>query len=136
MQVTALHIERVIGLSPSNNHTVSYCPGKSDILCYPAGPFAVVYSSSTRQQLHLLRSTTSNRALNCACWSTTGETIAAGETGGEAAVLIWTVSTEKLVHELKAHKHCVAALCFSPDGECKLQHSDLHRAAEGEAAAR
>lgn len=115
-QVATLHIERVIGLSPINSNTVAYCPVKEDVLCYPAGPYAVVYSSFTGQQLQLLRSTTSNHALHCVCWSMDGEHIAAGEDGTDASVIIWSFKDGRLVHELKAHKHSVASLCFATDG--------------------
>lgn len=115
-QVVQLQIDRVIGLSPPNAGTVAYCPINTDVLCYPAGSFAVVFSSSSKQQLRLLRSTTSNAALSCVAWSGSGEHIAAGEAGPNPSISIWDWSSSKCIHELKGHKQSIASARFSPDG--------------------
>lgn len=115
-QVTALQIERVIGLSAPNSRTVCFCPSEADLLCYPAGSFAVVFNTATRQQLQLLRSTTSNNPLKCVCWSTNGDYIAAGEDAANASVFVWCLDSGKCMQELKAHRQSVASLCFSLDG--------------------
>jgi WD40 repeat protein len=112
-QVEQLQIDRVIGLSPPSTGTVAHCPSNADLLAYPAGSFAVVYNSSSRQQLRLLRSTTSNAQLGCIAWSASGEQLAAGEAGSSPAILVWDWNGSKCLAELKAHKHSIACVRFS-----------------------
>ncbi|WIA09056.1 hypothetical protein OEZ85_008470 [Tetradesmus obliquus] len=119
--VEQLQIDRVIGLSPPSSGTVAHSPSHADILAYPAGSFAVVYNSSSRQQLRLLRSTTSNAQLGCIAWSASGEHVATGEAGSNSAILVWDWNSSKCLAELKAHKHSVACVRFSQtDGKLLL----------------
>lgn len=112
-QVEQLQIDRVIGLTPPNSGTVAHCPSHADLLAYPAGAFAVVYNSSSRQQLRLLRSTTSNAQLGCIAWSANGEQLAAGEAGLNPSIIVWDWSSSECMAELKAHKYSIACVRFS-----------------------
>ncbi|KAF6266674.1 hypothetical protein COO60DRAFT_8922 [Scenedesmus sp. NREL 46B-D3] len=112
-KVEQLQIDRVIGLTPPNSGTVAHCPSHADLLAYPAGAFAVVYNSSSRQQLRLLRSTTSNAQLGCIAWSANGEQLAAGEAGLNPSIIVWDWSSSECMAELKAHKYSIACVRFS-----------------------
>eukprot|EP00882_Tetradesmus_deserticola_P024887 GHRQ01027236.1.p1 GENE.GHRQ01027236.1~~GHRQ01027236.1.p1 ORF type:complete len:170 (-),score=42.64 GHRQ01027236.1:206-715(-) len=112
-QMEQLQIDRVIGLTPPNTGTVAHCPSHADLLAYPAGSFAVIYNTSSRHQLRLLRSTTSNAQLGCIAWSASGEQIAAGEAGANPSILVWDWSSSKCMAELNVHKHSIACVRFS-----------------------
>jgi WD40 repeat protein len=89
-----------------------------------------VYNSLSRQQLRLLRSTTSNAQLGCIAWSASGEQIAAGEAGSNPSILVWDWSGSKCLAELKAHKHSVSCVRFSQtNGGLTQQAGAVHACA-------
>lgn len=121
--VCQLQPERVLGLSaPSHD---SLAAGPNGLLACASGCFTAVLDAATRQQTHLLRSASSNRRIACVAWAPGGQHLAAGEAGSGACVLVWQLggsdnndssSSSRCVHELKAHKHSITSLRFSPDG--------------------
>ena len=116
VQVQPLSLERVSGLSPANACTVSHSPIDPSLLAYAAGAHAVIYDSAMRQQTRALASG-GGRTLLCVAFSPDGACLVAGEKGQAPAVLVWEVSSGRMVHEMRGHKHGVARLSFSYDGE-------------------
>ncbi|KAF8072924.1 mapkbp1 [Scenedesmus sp. PABB004] len=121
--VAPLAIERVIGLAGgAGAGVVASSAAHPGLLAWPAGAFVVLSSAAGRHQNALLRSTSSNAPLACIDWAPDGEHIAAGEDGGGgggggAGVLVWSVASRQCLQELRAHKHAVACVRFSPDGK-------------------
>lgn len=106
---------KVVALSAPHHATAVYNPTK-DLVAYAAGCFAVVCDSTSQEQQHHFRSTTSNQPLQCVAWSHDGQHLAAGEAGSNARVYVWKLSSGQCACELKGHKHTVASLCFSSHG--------------------
>lgn len=115
--VSQLQVHGVHALSTPSKSVVAACPTADHLVGSLASSFAVIYDTSTDQQVQLLRSTTSNQPLQCLAWSCCGSHLAAGESGNNPSVIVWDVSSGRCVHELKGHRSTVGQLCFSPDGE-------------------
>jgi WD domain, G-beta repeat len=131
--VVALQIDRVIGLSPpAGAAAIAASPIDPDLLLWPAGAFAVVFSTSRQHEVELLRSCGSSRLLACTAWSPDGDVIAAGEVGEGANVLLWRRGAGgACLHELSGHKHGIAALRFVPDGALFQRMRGMHAAPGG-----
>jgi WD40 repeat protein len=115
--VSQLQVHGVYALSRPSKAVVAACPAADHLVASAANSFAVIHDASTDEQVHLLRSTTSNQPLQCLAWSCCGTYLAAGEGGNNPTIIVWEVSSGRCAQELKGHRSTIGQLCFSPDGK-------------------
>jgi len=113
--VEELQLEHVIGLNP-NPSSMAYSQGSSEV-AYIAGCVVVIYDARANVQRLFLRAPSSNKPFNCVAFSPGGTHVAAGEHGSHPSLVVWELTTQLCVAELKGHKHGVASICFSPSGK-------------------
>ncbi len=126
-QVPQLQAEAVLGVTPAASRSASCSPGQTQLVAYPAGSTIVVYDVAGFCQRFLLRASATSRQIACTAFAPLGQYLAGGERSGPApAVLVWDLSEEgRCVQELRAHKHGISSLAFSPDGAWVLSHTAL-----------
>lgn len=113
-----LQLERVVGMSPPSPSSISFCPAQPALLAYPAGCLVVLLDTATRSQARFLRSRKGSRKpLACIAWAHDGSRLAAGECGPSPTTFVFDAATGRCLHELKGHKHGVACVAFSRNGE-------------------
>ncbi|KAI8015324.1 Mitogen-activated protein kinase-binding protein 1 [Camellia lanceoleosa] len=111
-----LKLKEVIGLTTKNaNGLASNVSGSRCV--YVAGCVVVVYNVESGSQSHLVVSNRMPKPLSCVAMSKDGGFVAAGESGHQAAVLVWDCVSLAFLSELKSHQHGVACSAFSPDGK-------------------
>ncbi|KAL8254904.1 hypothetical protein R6Q59_033125 [Mikania micrantha] len=111
-----LDLEEIIGLTVTNANGLasSNCDSK---FAYTAGCVVVLYDVDLGIQSHLMVSNRSPKPLSCVAVSQDGSYVAAGESGHQPAIIVWSSSTLVSVSELKGHRYGVACIAFSPDGK-------------------
>ncbi|KAH9324663.1 hypothetical protein KI387_004841, partial [Taxus chinensis] len=112
-----LELEKVIGLTTTNSSGFASNFSTGDFV-YLAGCVVVVYNVNANCQVRFLVASRTPKPLTCVAYShRSGKFIAAGESGHRPAVIIWDSSNGSCIAELKAHKHGVSCLEFSPNGK-------------------
>ncbi|XP_065853201.1 uncharacterized protein [Euphorbia lathyris] len=109
-------LEEINGLTTKNSNGLASNISTSSC-AYVAGCVVVVYNVDSGRQSHLMVSHRTPRPLSCVAVSQDGRFVAAGESGGQPAVLVWDCSTKSYVSELKDHLYGVECIAFSPDGQ-------------------
>eukprot|EP01091_Cochliopodium_minus_P004086 TRINITY_DN14001_c0_g1_i1.p1 TRINITY_DN14001_c0_g1~~TRINITY_DN14001_c0_g1_i1.p1 ORF type:complete len:255 (-),score=64.54 TRINITY_DN14001_c0_g1_i1:49-813(-) len=124
----SLSLEKIIGNTSSNNSSISINPSSNEI-AYPAGCVVVLYDSVQNKQTFL--SSGRQQAINSLSHSPDGKYLAVGEKGKDSRIVIWDLSTKKVMMELaNAHKHGIGTLSFSKGSNkflmsCGLQHDGI-----------
>eukprot|EP00873_Tetraselmis_striata_P000650 jgi/Tetstr1/420914/TSEL_011976.t1 len=115
--VPELELERVIGLSPSPG-ALAHSPAGGDV-AYCAGCVVVLFDGRANRQRAFLRAPPggSSKPFISVAFSHDGATVAAGESGPQPAVVVWDALSGECLAQLKAHKHGIASLAFSPAGK-------------------
>ena len=119
-------LEKIIGNTATNNACMAINPITNDV-AYCAGCVLVVYSPKRNRQSRFLQNKKATKtSLTCVAFSPNGKYVAAGESGFEPAIIIWEVTTSKILCEIKnkGHKYGVSCIAFSPD--CKYLVSVGH----------
>ncbi|CAL5335071.1 unnamed protein product [Camellia sinensis] len=111
-----LKLKEVIGLTTKNAYGLASNVSGSRCV-YVAGCVVVVYNVESGSQSHLVVSNRTPKPLSCVAMSKDGGFVAAGESGHQAAVLVWDCVSLAFLSELKSHQHGVACSAFSPDGK-------------------
>ncbi|XP_060673982.1 uncharacterized protein LOC107430725 isoform X3 [Ziziphus jujuba] len=115
-QSSKLVLEEIIGLTTKNCNGLA--SNISTTKCaYVAGCVVVVYDVESGSKSHLMVLHRMPKPLSCVALSSNGRFIAAGESGTQAAVLVWDSATLAFASELKGHVYGVSCIAFSPDGK-------------------
>ncbi|KAJ9548772.1 hypothetical protein OSB04_021315, partial [Centaurea solstitialis] len=109
-------LEEIIGLTTTNANGLASSFFDSKFV-YIAGCVVVLYDVDLGTQSHLLVSNRSPKPFTCVAVSLDGNYIAAGESGHQPAIVVWSSATLASVSELKGHQYGVACMAFSPDGK-------------------
>ncbi|KAK9070797.1 hypothetical protein SSX86_011199 [Deinandra increscens subsp. villosa] len=109
-------LEEIIGLTVKNANGLASSNSDSKF-AYTAGCVVVVYDVDLGTQSHLMASDRSPKPLSCVAVSQDGSYIAAGESGHQPAIIVWSSATLASISELKGHRYGVACTAFSPDGK-------------------
>nr|XP_043622412.1 mitogen-activated protein kinase-binding protein 1 [Erigeron canadensis] len=114
-----LELEEIIGLTVSNRNALASSSvfSNDSKLVYTAGCVVVIYDVDLGTQSHLMVSNRSPKPLGCVAVSQDGSYIAAGESGHQPAIVVWSSATLAPIAELKGHRYGVACTAFSPDGK-------------------
>lgn len=108
-------LEEIIGLTVKNGNGLASSISDSKFV-YIAGCVVVLYDVDSWTQSHLLVSNRSPKPLSCVAVSQDGSYIAAGESGQQPSIIVWSSATLTSISELKGHRYGVACMAFSPDG--------------------
>ncbi|KAI3771297.1 hypothetical protein L6452_02459 [Arctium lappa] len=109
-------LEEIIGLTTTNGNGLASSFFDSKFV-YIAGCVVVLYDVDSGSQSHLMATNRSPKPLSCVAVSHDGTYIAAGESGQQPAIVVWSSATLSSVSELKGHRYGVACMDFSPDGK-------------------
>ncbi|KAI3514796.1 hypothetical protein L1887_13498 [Cichorium endivia] len=109
-------LEEIIGLTVKNGNGLASSISDSKFV-YIAGCVIVLYDVDSWTQSHLLVSNRSPKPLSCVAVSQDGSYIAAGESGQQPSIIVWSSATLTSISELKGHRYGVACMAFSPDGK-------------------
>ncbi|XP_024965743.1 mitogen-activated protein kinase-binding protein 1 [Cynara cardunculus var. scolymus] len=109
-------LEEIIGLTTTNGNGLASSFYDSKFV-YIAGCVVVLYDVDLGTQSHLIVSNRSPKPLTCVAVSQDGSYVAAGESGHQPAIVVWSSATLASVSELKGHRYGVACMAFSPDGK-------------------
>ncbi|KAK1434639.1 hypothetical protein QVD17_00388 [Tagetes erecta] len=109
-------LEEIIGLTVTNANGLASSTIDSKF-AYTAGCVVVVYDVDLGTQSHLMVSNRTPKPLRCVAASHDGSYIAAGESGHQPAIIVWSSATLASISELKGHRNGVACTAFSPDGK-------------------
>ncbi|KAL7588937.1 hypothetical protein Lser_V15G39318 [Lactuca serriola] len=109
-------LEEIIGLTVRNGNGLASSISNSKFV-YMAGCVVVLYDIDLGTQSHLMVSNRSPKPLSCVAVSHDGSYIAAGESGQQPSIIVWSSATMASVPELKGHRYGVACMAFSPDGK-------------------
>ncbi|KAI3786838.1 hypothetical protein L1987_40847 [Smallanthus sonchifolius] len=116
LQDLQFDLEEIIGLTVTNANGLT-SSGSDSKFAYTAGCVVVLYDVDLATQLHLRVSNRSPKPLSCVAVSQDGGYIAAGESGHQPAIIVWSSATLASISELKGHRYGVACTAFSPDGK-------------------
>jgi WD40 repeat protein len=110
-----VRLERVRGHTVNNAEAVAYRPyGKE--LAYVAGSVVVLYHEIEKKQSNFFVGR-QGRELHCVSWHPTDENqLYAGESGPDAAVIVWDVRTGHRLSILLGHSGAVTHIRMSPLG--------------------
>ncbi|PRP86748.1 hypothetical protein PROFUN_02897 [Planoprotostelium fungivorum] len=118
-----LSLERIIGCTASSNAAFACNPNTGE-LAYPAGCVVVIYSPKKNKQTRFLQSP-SNKPIISLAYSTNGKLLAVGEewlmadgqSGHQPSVIVWEISSKKIIADLKGHTFGVSCISFSPNNK-------------------
>jgi len=110
MNDCSLELERILGLTTLNNS--SLLTAKNSVV-YVAGCVAVRHSIDDSKQKQFFQA---QHAIACIALTADENYLAVGERGHNPKILIFEVSSGKLVVSLENHKHGIGSMAFSPDG--------------------
>ncbi|XP_022034051.1 WD repeat-containing protein 62 isoform X2 [Helianthus annuus] len=109
-------LEEIIGLTVRNANGFA-SSGFDSKFAYTAGCVAVLYDVDLGTQSHFVVSNRLPKPLACVAVSHDGSYIAAGESGKQSAVIVWSSASLASISELNGHRYGVACTAFSPDGK-------------------
>ncbi|KAL4572352.1 hypothetical protein LXL04_019125 [Taraxacum kok-saghyz] len=109
-------LEEIIGLTVRNDNGLASSTSDSKFV-YIAGCVVVLYDVDSGTQSHLMESNRSPKPFSCVAVSQDGSYIAAGESGQQPSIIVWSSATMASIPELKGHRYGVACMAFSPDGK-------------------
>lgn len=105
-------LERVLGLTVSNNAGLD-CDPNSELIAYPAGCTVVLTESSSRgRQSHVVN--TCRKTITCLRFSPDGRYLATGECGHAPSLRLWDLQEGTVIAEMTGHKYSINCLAFSP----------------------
>ena len=105
-------LERVIGLTSQHRCALAAHPSSGET-AYAAGCVVVLLNPKKNRQTRYFRA---SKPIASLAFSRCGRFLAVGERGHKPAAIVWELKTGTVKAEMKGHKHGIACIAFSPQG--------------------